>query len=488
MDQLHYPMLLGTCVAVLAGVSAVGFRGRPLWLKIFANAVALALMTLSLRQVVGSPLNPRFLTQIQPDIWQQTLEAIWWVIAARLAINITRLAVVLESRPRETQFLSDLLVGVIYIFTFLAIVNFALNVHIQGLLETSGVIAIVLGLALQSTLSDVFSGIAVGLEKPFKPGDLLCIEGDIEGRVSQINWRSTHVITSTTNIAVIPNSVIAKAKIVNRSAPTSVRGDTLTVKLDNRTDSAICIQTLKAALKACIQPLTEPAPEVLCSGLFADGNEYQMTFFVPSSLQLANARNEIFNLVQRYLFYEGVSFSATGMTSLTTDRPSLEALLEHSELFQVLTPEVRQVLAKYFAEVPLQIGDTLLKQGIVPEAMMIISAGTAEVAFHSSAQEQTSYKLSPGDSLGSVGMFTNSASHSTAVALTIMRTFRLSKVDVERAVRENPALNPGLEALSTCNQAAIRRDAAMPPDSETIHQDVMVDKIRHFLRLLVQST
>jgi len=487
MGPLQSPLLFATCVAFLAGIGAVGLHGRPLWLKVFANIVALLLMTLSLHQIVGSPLNPKFLAKNGPDIWQQTLEAIWWIIAARLAINITRLAVVLESRPRETQFLSDLLVGIIYIFTILAIVNFALNVHIQGLLETSGVLAIVFGLALQSTLSDVFSGIAVGLEKPFKPGDLLWIEGDIEGRVTQINWRSTHVITSQTNIAIIPNSVIAKAKILNRSTPTAVRGDTLIVKLDNRVDSSMCVETLGAALNACRLPLAEPAPEVFCSGLFADGNEYQLTFFVSSSLQLASARNEVFSLVQRYLFYEGISFAATGMTSPAAEKPSLEALLERSELFKTLTPEVRQILAKYFSEASLQVGDTLLKRGIIPEAMMIISGGTAEVALHTAEKSLSSYKLSPGDSLGAVGMFTNSASHSTAVALTAMRTFRLTKADVERAVQENEALSTGLEALSRCNQTALRRDAAVSPDAETIHQDVMANRIRNFLRLLVQS-
>lgn len=71
--------------------------------------------------------------------------------------------------------------GAIAVATLLAIVNFAFEVPIRGLVATSGVIAIVLGLALQSTLSDVFSGIAVGLERPYKAGDLLWVEGGIEG-------------------------------------------------------------------------------------------------------------------------------------------------------------------------------------------------------------------------------------------------------------------------------------------------------------------
>ena len=84
----------------------------------------------------------------------------------RGAIGLTRLFVVFETRPRETRIISDLLAGVIYLVTLLAIVNFVFEVPIGGLLATSGVIAIVLGLALQSSLADVFSGIAVGIERP----------------------------------------------------------------------------------------------------------------------------------------------------------------------------------------------------------------------------------------------------------------------------------------------------------------------------------
>jgi small-conductance mechanosensitive channel len=487
MDGLQSPIIIATGIVLLAGVGAVALHSRPLWLKVSANAIVLILMTLSLRQVVGSPVSPQYTMGNEQHIWQQMLEATWWVVAARLAITITRLAVVLESRPRETQFLSDLLVGIIYVFTVLAIVNFAFAVHIQGILETSGVIAIVFGLALQSTLSDVFSGIAVGIEKPFKPGDLLWIEGDIEGHVTQINWRSTHVITGQTNIAIIPNSVIAKSKILNRSTPTSVRGDTLTIRLDNRAETTICVETLSAAMKACRLPLAEPAPEVNCSALFADGNEYKLTFYVSSSEFLPAARHEIFSLIQRHLFYEGISFAAPGLTLVSGEKPTLETMLERSELFKILTPPIRQTLAKYFSESTLHVGDKLLERGTVPEAMMIIAGGTAEVSITGSERSGAQYKLSPGDSLGAVGMFTESASHSSAVALTEMKAFRLAKTDIARAVRENDTLAAGLEALARCGQTAIRRDAAISEDTATIHEDIMLDKIRNFFRLLIQS-
>ena len=128
-----------------------------------------------------------------------------------------RLVVVLENRPRETKIISDLLAGAIYTATTLAVVNFVFGVAIVGLVATSGVLAIILGLALQSTLSDVFSGIAVGLERAYKPGDLIWVEGGIEGQVLQVNWRSTQIATLNDSIAIVPNSVIAKSRLAEQS-------------------------------------------------------------------------------------------------------------------------------------------------------------------------------------------------------------------------------------------------------------------------------
>jgi len=67
--------------------------------------------------------------------------------------------------------IQDVLAGVIYLCAVFAIIAYVFGVSIQGLLATSGVIAIVLGLALQSTLGDLFSGIVLNFSRPYRAGD-----------------------------------------------------------------------------------------------------------------------------------------------------------------------------------------------------------------------------------------------------------------------------------------------------------------------------
>ena len=75
----------------------------------------------------------------------------------------------------------------IYITFSFVILNSVLGLNIAGLVATSGVIAIVVGLALQNTLADVFSGIAVSLEQPFHVGDRVSLGDNVEGTIVQTN-------------------------------------------------------------------------------------------------------------------------------------------------------------------------------------------------------------------------------------------------------------------------------------------------------------
>lgn len=128
-----------------------------------------------------------------------------------------------------------------------------------------------LGLALQNTLSDVFSGIAVGIEWPYEPGDSIWVEGGVEGRVVQVNWRSTHVATMDHNLAVIPSSVMAKSRLISRSAPTRLRSMTAQLALDPSAHPELCRETLIAALRACNLLVADPLPSLACTELRGDG-------------------------------------------------------------------------------------------------------------------------------------------------------------------------------------------------------------------------
>jgi small-conductance mechanosensitive channel len=99
------------------------------------------------------------------------VKIILWMSLAWALIAFVRLYLVFERTPREARLLQEIVVGLVYLGTLLSIVAFVFGVPVGTLLATSGIFAVILGLALQNTLSDVFSGIALNLGRPFVLGD-----------------------------------------------------------------------------------------------------------------------------------------------------------------------------------------------------------------------------------------------------------------------------------------------------------------------------
>jgi len=460
----------------------------PLWLYAAWRLTIFVALTLLLQQIVGSPLDPNFSpARASLTFWERLAEAGWWLLCAQGAIGFMKLFVVLDQRPRETQIISDLFAGAIYVAAFFAIVNFAFAVPIGGLLATSGVIAIVLGLALQSTLADVFSGMAVGLERPFKPGDLLKVEGGIEGRVIQVNWRSTQIITDQNNIAAVPNNIIAKAQLINRSRPTPVRQDKIEIRLDAACRPKTCIEVLSAAVRTCenLRPLSEVV--VSCTGLYGDGNSYSISYSVDSSEQLPAARTELWSHIHCHLLYAGIALAVPGAASVrSATAPTPVQMLELSDLFGVIEADQRDLLAQYLTPVWIEPGETLIRQGEKAETLYIVASGAAEIVVKGPNGPKIVHRTGPGESLGAIGLITGTPYAATATAVTPLKAYSLDKSAIADAIKAMPDLAVGLEALAKRGQAALQRDAAAPDNQEPVHPEMFLARLRGFLSLLTE--
>jgi CRP-like cAMP-binding protein len=396
------------------------------------------------------------------------------------------LVVVLENQPRETKIISDLLAGAIYTATSLAVVNFVFGVAIIGLVATSGVVAIILGLALQSTLSDVFSGIAVGLERAYKPGDLIWVEGGIEGQVLQVNWRSTQIATLNDSIAIVPNSVIAKSRLENRSAPTPTRSITVTINTDAAIDPRQVIAALDAAALACRYPLRGSAPTAGCVSLLGDGSAYEVRFLVASSDDIRPARTEMLAQIHRHLRHAGISLGVGGVAPLpSASVPTIADLLAGSDMFGALTPEERGLFAEHLAPVAWERGETLVREGESPQAVFLLASGTVEVARGEGDRKRVLLRASPGDSIGMTGLIAGTGALATATALTPVTAYSLSTAAIATVLRIRPEVARSLEAQAKRGPLWLRCEASAHDQEPMMDKpDLLLQRLRQFLHRL----
>ena len=193
----------------------------------------------------------------------------WWLYGAR-TLTVLLGALMLQRVGHTGRLLQDLLGAVIFLIAIIAAMAYVLDLPVKGVLATSGAVAIIVGLALQSTLSDVFSGIVLNTTKPYQIDDWISIDGT-EGRVVDIDWRATRLQTAQGSMAVIPNSLAAKAKIINFSRPSDVHGLSISLQVSPHARPQTVIEALERAMQGCRQLLGKPAPSVALKNASSSG-------------------------------------------------------------------------------------------------------------------------------------------------------------------------------------------------------------------------
>jgi small-conductance mechanosensitive channel len=113
----------------------------------------------------------------------------------------------------------QLVIGLAYGAVLLGIGGEVLGFDLTPLLATGSVTSLVLGLALQQPLSNLFAGIVLHIERHPTPGDWVLVDGR-EGEVLEIGWRSTRLRTFSGDVLLVPNNALLNATLLNFNQPT----------------------------------------------------------------------------------------------------------------------------------------------------------------------------------------------------------------------------------------------------------------------------
>ena len=145
--------------------------------------------------------------------------AFWFIPALLLTIIIERFVFVpLELRsdrkiPNVIRMLANL---VIYLFALSGVIAFVFDQTLTSLMATTGLTAMIIGLAVQANIANIFSGIVLNIERPFRIGDKVDINS-IYGDVVDITWRTTRIQHDDGHMVSVPNSKISESDMHNYS-------------------------------------------------------------------------------------------------------------------------------------------------------------------------------------------------------------------------------------------------------------------------------
>jgi len=369
----------------------------------------------------------------------------WWLFGAR-TLTVLIGAVMMQRVGHTGRLLQDLLGAVIFLIAIIAALAYVLDLPVKGVLATSGALAIIVGLALQSTLSDVFSGIVLNTTKPYQIDDWISIDGT-EGRVIDIDWRATRLQTSQGSMAVIPNSLAAKAKIINFSRPSNMFGLAVSVQVSPHARPTTVIDALERAMQGCRPLLDNPSPSVALKSSSSAGAEYEISGFVSSMDQKRSVRNQLFDLAYRHLQASGVNLLSSVEPNAPSGLSRPRALLDSSPIFSTLRQEEKDTFSQNMTLQTFRTGETILEAGEVSDHLFIIESGVVSVTLTRHGSPFESGRMGPGEVIGEAGILSDSSVPATFAAKTFCALYRIEKTYLKPCLDARHDINEAMKAL-----------------------------------------
>ncbi len=292
---------------------ARAFLAEHLWLAAFVDFVLFPMAVLGTGKIAGILLNAVGISGWQETVGRVTELLIFLAVASGVA-RLSEVWILTQDAAVHATKLSQLTRSVLYGFCLL--VGLILFLSTNGypaspLLYSTGVGAALLAFALQQTLGDLFSGIALSIERPFRIGDWLRMDDGTEGQVTDINWRATRLRGWDNTTLVIPNGLLARQSFTNLHGPSHVFAPWYLVRVSGEADPQKVKAVLENAARRCNAVLDNPAPVAR----LIDGTTIPYTYMVWVHFQnypvMFIGREELYCEIRHGLREAGLETAAT---------------------------------------------------------------------------------------------------------------------------------------------------------------------------------
>jgi len=437
--------------ALLLAIDALLWHLAPIPHRVTRIGLRLALFLMFSAVIINagvSPLQaPLFADDRVAQLGATALGILWWLYAARVLTEVIGL-VLMRRIGHSGRLLQDVIGALVFLVAVVAAAGYVLELPVKGLLATSGVVAIVVGLALQSTLSDVFSGIVLNTTKPYQVDDFVVIDG-VEGKVLDIDWRATHLLTSAGTTAVVPNSVAAKAKIVNLSRPTNMHGVSISIQVPNHIRPRRVLDALDRTLQGSSTLLLNPAPKALLKEAGETMSIYVASGFIAELGKKGDVRNQLFDLAHRHLEAAGISRQLDGVIEPST---RARALLDEVKIFRSLDEDERDRLAQAMVPQQYAAGQVVLDLNEVPDSLFVIATGVVSATVPDGAGQTEAGRMGPSEVMGEQSILTDTPSQASFTALTSCIIYRIDKALTRDCMQQRGEVGRALDKLQAVRQ------------------------------------
>jgi len=334
------------------------------------------------------------------------------------------------------------------------------GVDVTSVFATSAVLTAVIGFAMQDTLGNAVSGLALQLDDSIREGDWIQVDGR-QGWVVSINWRCTTLETRDWETILIPNAQITKAHVLvlgRREGRAQQVRRTILFDVDNRHLPTEVIRVVTEALRAAPIPMmaSDPPPKVECLELRDGLARYAALYWLTDLSQLADS--PVRERLVAALIRAGMSLAApasrliaenSGEASGPADAgaEARRSVVDRVELFSALDADDRAWLSARLQWQPFAPGEVLAVQGEVSSSLVMLHRGLVSVRIESDGHETEVARLGAGEVFGEMALLTGEPRRASIVAVDGVSAYRLDHAVARELMARRPELAEAMARL-----------------------------------------
>lgn len=422
---------------------------------------------------------------------------------ARTTFLVLYYGIVMRSVGREApRIIGDLVQG-LFFAAALTVVLRAMGVENTSLLGASALLTAVIGFALQDTLGNLFSGLAMQMQAPFEVGDFISFDQEEQhiGCVVEMNWRAVRLVSIDRVEMTVPNTALTKALLQNYSRPSKVvrRSVRVAAPADLRPERVHLV--LSSAVSSVRGVLGTPEPKVLTRDFDERGVVYEVLYYLTdfaSREVIASAvRDRIWYALQR----EGASIPMPRRTLHVheVNRETLarqEALraaerletLNHVDFLAALPEDAKHALVEDARSQLFAPGERIIHEGEVGHELFIIRTGRVRVLVKSRGRSEVEVaSLGPDQFFGEMSLMTGENRKASVVAAEETELLVIDKDAFRPILDASPQLAETISKVLAARSQALGTESSSDQASHENHDErtsnLLLSRIKSFFSL-----
>jgi small-conductance mechanosensitive channel/CRP-like cAMP-binding protein len=488
---------LGLLIAILSQL-----RRNP-FLRTLSLAYTVGVLALSIWGGLWLA-NTRFNLIVAPTIWNiltAVLIFCWGYVALGVSEYILTQRLVRNSGIAIPRLARDIVRAIALTIAILITLQIVFNITPSSILISSTLLSAVIGLALQDLLKNVIAGVALQLERPFDIGHWIQV-GDGIGKVVEMSWRATNVITVDGNYIIYPNSDLATSRVINYTLPEPRQAMHTQIALSYVHPPNTIKRVLYDAMLASPDVTPDPTPSVKVLSYGDYSVTYDLKFWLYNYDNYPDKRDKVMTNAWYALQRSGISMPLPVREVYHHEEGPDEQALRRREHLARMATDLRvatildvlneQELAILVERVHARLygaGDLLVRQDDPGETLFILRSGRVRVDVRNpNGTIITVNRIGPGECFGEMALMTGEPRGASVIAEEDTEVLVVSKDDLAPLLRNNAKLPERLGEMLNLrremNRLALERQQPDHlPSEETIPYLKLVDRIRQFFGL-----